>query len=128
MSCETFTNEINGHKYAYTQLTATKSLKLKFTLAGMLGTAITDVIPAVGKDDTSQIEAFGKAIQDVFSKNDPDKVVEVIKQIFVPAFRDNERIDMDENFTGNTQEMYLVLFWILKCEYGNFIKGLGDLL
>lgn len=127
MSCETFTTNIDGNDYAYTQLTASKSLTLKYRLAGMLGSAVTDIVPAVGKSDEVQVEAFGKAVQDVFSKNDPEKVVDVITKIFVPAFRNKERIDMDRDFTGNTGEMYKALFWILGCEYGNFIKGLGEL-
>lgn len=127
MSCETFTTEIEGGNYTYTQLSAKKSLKLKFRLAGILGTAVSDILPAIGKSDEEQMKAFGAAIQDVFSKNEPDKVLKLIEDILVPAFKDNERIDIDKHFEGNLPDLYKVIFWILGKEYGNFIEGINAL-
>lgn len=125
MSCETYTTEIDGSEYAYTQLTAKKSLKLKFRIAGLMGSAIGDIMPAIGKSDEVQLRAFGNAIQDVFSKNNPDTVLKLIEDIFVPAFKDKTRIDIDEHFTGDTLNMYKVLFWVLKCEYEDFLNGIN---
>jgi len=125
MSCETFTTTINESEYAYTQLTAKKSLKLKFRLAGLIGTAMGDIIPAIGKSEAVQLKAFGEAVQDVFSKNDADKVLKLIEDIFIPAFKDGERIDIDKHFTGELTNMYKVLKWVLGCEYGNFIEGIN---
>ena len=132
MSCETFTTEINDTHYAYTQLPATKSLKLKFRLAKIIGGALTEIMPAMGKDKTSekQLAAFGNVMKKVFTDNDPDQVADLIVSIFVPAFRgigdEAERVNMDKHFTNNMGEMYEVLFWILKCEFGNFIEGFID--
>ena len=132
MSCQTFTTEINGEHYAYTQLPATKSLKLKFRIAKVIGGALGEIMPAMEKDKTKegQMNAFGNAIQKIFMDNDPDQVAELIVRIFVPAFRgtgeEAERLNMDKHFTGNMSEMYEVLFWILKCEFGDFIEGLME--
>lgn len=128
MGCKNFTTTIQGHDYGYTQLSAKKSMKLKFKLFGLLGGAVSDIMPAVGAEEDVQLEAFGKALQDIFSKNDPDKIVALIEDVCVPAFRDGERINIDKHYTGNTEELYEALFWILKCEYENFFVGLQGML
>ena len=125
MNCETFTTEINGHKYTYTQLPASKSLSLKYLLAGILGSAITDILPYIGSSKEEQTKAFGDAMVNIFSNNDPDKIVDIIKRIMEPAFKDGERINIDNHFTGETEEMYQVLMWILNKEYGSFFTGVG---
>ena len=127
MSCETFTTEIKGAKYSYTQLSAKKSLKLKFRMAAVMGTAVSDILPAVEESEARQLKAFGAAIGDVFGNNDPDSMVQLFEDIMIPAFKDGDRINMDKHFTGKTLEMYEVLFWILKCEYGDFIAGINIL-
>ena len=124
MSCEQFHTTINQIDYSYTQLPATQSLKLKFKLAGILGNAIGEITAGLGKKDAEQMKVFTSAIEHIFSNNDPDMIVELIKKILAPAFRDKKRIDFDADFTGNTQEMYQAVFWILKTEYGGFMEGL----
>ena len=128
MSCETFTTEIDGNKYAYTQLSATNSLTLKFELAGIAGKAIADLVPHMGESSDKQIKAFGEALSDIFKVNDPEKVVNLIKRIMVPAFRNGKRIEFDDDFTGNMSEMYNVLLWILKKEFGDFLGGVESMI
>lgn len=128
MNCQTSTIEILGHKYTYTQLPATKSLLLKYKLAAIIGSSITDLIPALGKKDEEQVKYIGNAIQDLFNRNKPDEIVALLKDIFTPAFRDGERVDFDEHYTGNFKEMYEALAWILRTEYGNFLSGVENLL
>lgn len=125
MNCETFTTEINGRAYSYTQLPATKSLILKYSLAGIIGSAVTDIIPYLGKSKNEQTKAFGDAMVKIFSNNEPEEIVALIKKVMVPAFCDGERIDIDKHFTGEASEMYQVLLWILKQEYGDFFTGVG---
>ena len=127
MSCEMFKTEIDGHKYAYTQLSATASLKLKYKLAGIIGSAIGDLTTALGKTDVEQMKSFSQAVEHIFAKNDPDEMVDLIKKILAPAFRDDTRIEFDAVYTGNTTEMYKALFWVLKQEYGGFMEGLESL-
>lgn len=132
MGCQTFNTTIGDNEYSYTQLSATKSLKLQFQLAKIIGGALGEIMPAMGKDKTkeTQMKAFGNAMQKTFKENDPDYVANMIVKIFVPAFigegEDATRLKMDEHFTGNMGEMYEVLFWILGCEFGDFIKGFMD--
>ena len=138
MGCETFTTEIEGSKYSYTQLTAKKSLRLKYELLGIMGGAFSDIASAMDIEDTTsdaeefakrekQIKVFGSAIEHIFSGSNPDKMVDMIETILIPAFKDGERIDLDTHFTGKTKQMYSVVFWILTCEYGDFLEGLDNL-
>ena len=128
MSCETFTETIDGIDVSYTQLPAKKSLALKYRLLGLLGGAVSDIANSIGKKDDEQLEAFGKALQDVFGRNDPNEVLAIIEQTLKPVFINGERIDIDRDFTGNLELMYKILFWVLDKEYGNFIRGFGNLL
>lgn len=128
MSCETYTTEIDNHQYAYTQLPATKSLILKYELIGIFGNTIVDLFKTLGKSDDEQLKIFSKAIQEVFSDNDPEKMVSLISKIFIPCFKDKERVDIDRDFTGKFSEMYRVLAWILTKEYSGFLEEMQGLL
>jgi len=128
MSSETFTTEINGNEYSYTQLSAKNSLLLKFELAGIIGEATAVIVSALGKEDEEQIELLTKAMTKVFKDNKPEKVLSLIERIFVPAFINGERINIDTHYQGELAEMYQVLFWVLKMEYESFFKGAQDIL
>jgi len=128
MSTETKTTDIKGNSYSYTQLSACDSLKLKFTLAGIIGAAALSSISAVGKSESVQMEAFSSAMVSVFKDNDPDKILDLIKRIFVPCFRNGERVNIDNHFKGEFLEMYEALFWVLKMEYGDFLAGARSIL
>lgn len=128
MSSETFNTEINGNKYAYTQLPARESLKLKFTLAGIAGGSIVGASSAIGKSDAVQLEAFGQSISKIFEKNDPDKIIALIERIFEPAFINGERVNIDNHYKGEFSEMYQALFWVLKMEYESFFTGVQSLM
>lgn len=121
MTCETICSTINEREYTYTQLTATKSLILKFKIAGIMSSSVKDIAAGMGKSEKEQIEYFLSAISIVFKENEPEKILSLIKEIFAPAFVDGERIDIDKHYTGNISEMYKALFWVLKEEYGSFL-------
>ena len=129
MSCQTKTTSINGHEYAYTQLPATSSLKLKYKLGKIIGSSFGDLIGAIGKGEKEQVKAFSDSIENLLMKNDTDEIVGIIISTMKPVFRDNERIGegFDLAYTNNFGEMYSAFAWVLSCEYGDFIKGLGKL-
>ena len=128
MACKQHTIEIREHKYAYTQLPATESLKLKFRLAGIFGGALNDLMAGLGRSEKEQLSAFSGALETVFKGADSDGMVELIKYILSPAFRDGERLVFDDVYTNNFSEMYEALFWVLTVEYGDFIKDAGQLM
>ena len=155
MSCETFTTSIEDSDYAYTQLPARKSLKLKYDLLGMMGGALSELAKAFenfdeeiesvqddfrdaikNQDDldekriekrVEQIKAFGNVIERIFAGNSSDDMVDFIERALLPAFKNGKRIDIDRDFTGKLKQLYAVLFWVLQCEYGDFLEGLEDL-
>jgi len=123
MSSKTLKTVINDHKYTYTQLSARQSLLLKFELAGIIGKVAGELATVLGKSDEEQMASFANAMTTVFKDNKPEKILTLIETIFVPAFRDGERVDIDKHYKGEFGEMYQALFWVLKEEYGSF---LGD--
>lgn len=127
MTCETVKTKIGENEYTYTQLPASSSIVLKFKLAGMLGKTIAELIPVVGKPKEEQMKMFAESVTEICSRNDPEKIMDLIRLIFVPAFCNGERIDIDKHFTRNITEMYEVLIWILSEEYGDFLGGVGSM-
>jgi len=128
MTCETFTTNINEHEYAYTQLPATKSLKLKYKLIGIIGGSVLEMQQAIGAEDDMQLKVFSHVVKEIFSQADPDELVNLISDVFIPCFRDKERVDIDRDFTGNTVEMYKAFSWILEMEYRDFFEELQAML
>ncbi len=120
MACEMSKTTIGENDYSYTQLSASKSLKLKFSLAAVVGSGFAEMVGHLNDTEDSQMTAFTNAIESIFSKNDPDKIYGLIERIVKPAFMNGERIDIDRDFTGKINELYQVVFWVLKVEYSDF--------
>lgn len=132
MSCEQFQTELKDkagklHEYSYTQLSAKKSLKLKYRLIGIFGGALPELFAKIDASEEEQLEAFCLLLQDIFVKHDPDEIVALEEYILAPAFRDGERIDFDTMYTSNTFEMYRAVAWVLSKEYGDFFGVIGSL-
>lgn len=128
MSTETLTTTINENKYSYTQLSATESLRLKFRLAGIIGGAAGEIAQGLGGSDSEQIASFGRAMSNVFRENDPDEIISLIERIFIPAFVNGERVNLDKHYKGEFAEMYQALLWVLKSEYGGFLAEAQSIL
>lgn len=122
MACETFKTTINGTEYSYTQLPASRSLRLKFKIIKLFSSAVPLLIEGKGKKDDEQIKMFIKAIESVVGSsggNDvPDLIIECLSSVQV----DDDHIDFNKQFSGIMVEMYKVLFWVMKKEYGSFLE------
>ena len=135
---------INEHKYYVRQLPPTKALPLKFKLTKILGAALPSLLtgkekPSATEEENNenknkQAEAFGRALESLFSVINPDEMMELIKTVIETATRDGKRImdgggdqviSFDDAFQDSYQEMYQVLFFVLEVNFGNFIKGFG---
>lgn len=128
MSCETYNETVAGMELTYTQLSARKSLLLKYKLIGIAGSAIGNLSSGIGKSGEEQMTVFSSALQNIFKANEPEVVLSVIEEILKPVFVNGERVDIDRDFTGEAEKMYRIVFWALNKEYGNFIRGLESLM
>jgi len=128
MGTETKTTKIGINDYSYTQLPARKSLTLKFTIVSLIGKSLIKGFSSVGKDEKEQMETFADAMTSIFDKNSPEKIISLIEEIFTPAFRNGERVNIDKHFEGGFSEMYSALFWVLKMEYGSFLEEAQSIL
>ena len=126
--------EINGKTYYVRQMPPTKALPLKFKLTQIIGSALPKLISSKGKEDAKQAEAFSDALADLFNKINPEDMLSLIKDVVSTATIDGKRIidgtssesiSFDDAYADNYAEMYQAFFFVLKVNYGNFIKGLG---
>jgi len=79
MACENYQTIIDEREYSYTQLSAKKSLKLKFKLAGIVGEALADLVSAMSNDnEQEQIKPVGAALESIFGKPETDMIVSLL--------------------------------------------------
>ena len=122
MACETFTTNIGGKAYSYTQLSARESLLLKLKILKVAGVSIRHIASAKGVNSSKkQMEAFSNAISSLVEGSSPEEILSLIERVFEHGFCENERINIDVHFENSMMDMYKVLFWMMKMEYGSFL-------
>lgn len=121
-------NEVE-HKYFVIQKPAMQGELLKFELVRMLGPAIGCLkeITTGGKVDKGKaLEAFGSAIQSIFTTTDPDATIQWLQKLVINITRDEVRIsttNFDEIYTDNMMEFYKACVFVLEVNFANFFKG-----
>lgn len=126
--------EGNTHNYYVRQLPADQGEILKFKLIKMVGPSLsklgevkTILLEKSNEAEAKKIELFVGAITELFDRNEPEKVMTLLKHIIFTATRDGERIS-DSNFdifyTNNMLEFYQACFFILQINFEDFLKGL----
>ena len=134
MACQEKKKLINEKEYYCRQLPATKALPLKFELGRILGASLPSLFVAKGGSTEAQAEAFGKAIENLFTKTNPEQLMDLIKRVVSNCTVDGKRImegvdektiSFDDLYTDNFKEMYLAFYFVLEVNYGNFFKGFG---
>ena len=128
MSCETFTETIDGHEYRVTQWPATRAWINKAKLAKYFGDAIVSLISAVDvKKQELHTDKIQKGVfQALFESSDPEEVVNFLKSCLTDGnvLCDGETLNaakFEELFSGDTLfQVYPVLIFVLKSNYKGF--------
>ena len=133
MACETFEETINGALYVTTQWPATKQMLMKMKLMSVFGSSLVQLVQGIGtkgKDkDETQLAAFEKAVNGLFEKTSPEKLVETIKGVLTSGStkREGKRITpetFDEIYNdAGLGEMYRACLFVVKSNYADFFKG-----
>ncbi len=129
MSCEKFKTTLGGVEYNYTQLPASKSLRLKLRITKVFSDVLPLLLGGLGKTDSEQVQLFATAINQMMSRNTTDEVADLILDSVRTVQIDDEQIDVDKQFSGNLVGLYTLIFWVLKKEYKGFLDvatGLFD--
>lgn len=134
--------KIKGKTYRVQPMLATDAVRLQARLLKVLGGGI-DRLPVILKGagsgatpeekEASNVAAIG-AFTDVFSNGDPDEMTGLIKDVVEVAMVRREsgvydRINMDNDFTGDLGAMVRVAVFVLREVFGDFfsdIRAIGS--
>jgi len=143
------TETIDGHKWTVCPFPARRAIQLKVRLAKAVGPAIAELLPALGampggkdadkgadKDAPKDadkglgldLSVMPKVISALASNLGEEESVQTILDLMALSSRDDTAISpdhFDNVFAGNYGEMYKALWFILKVNYADFIKGVG---
>lgn len=139
--------KINGRLFRVKDVLATEAIRLQVSLLKVIGGGV-DRLPTImagmgtkGKEDpeakAASDAALVGALADIFSKCDPDGVVELIARIAAYAEIQSKSgqwgtVDVDQDFTDRShkKDLFPLLAFVLKEVLGDFfsdVPGAGDL-
>ena len=130
MAIETFEKVIGGSNYMITQLPARRALKLQAKLLKLIGPSASLLFAAAAKDLDSADDSIPQAVRLLAEQLD-DKtfdalVMEMIKGVRKEGHEIDER-NIDMEFAGNLNELFLVLQYVLEVNFGDFFQEGGIL-
>lgn len=124
MTCKTETKTIGEREFSVTQWSAEKALLMKLKLLKVIGPSVASL---ASNSDGNEVEAFAKGLEKLFQNSEPEQILDLIKQCLVGVAIDGTRLTesrINENFDADSlMDMYQVFLFVLKTNYGNFMKG-----
>ena len=129
---KTFEGLIEGKQVQISKLNAEAALSVHAELTGLISKSIPELLEGAGGTDTSQLEAFGRAIQFAFADQGAGKFVAFIKKalldgnIILEGKRLSHLNDCEqwEDVDGSIL-MYEIFAEWLKLNFGSLLKKLG---
>lgn len=127
---DSYTKTIGNGSYIITQLPAMRALRLKAKLIKLLGPSASVIFAAASKDILKADEAIPQALTllvDRLDENTFDKFVLEMLQGIKKDGRDIDEKSFDSLFTGQLNELFLVLKEVLEANFGDFFQEGGIL-
>lgn len=123
---------VDETKYAVTQYSAGKSLRLLTTLAKVMGEPIS-IITGSGLDAKVGPELIGSAIKSLANSASPTEIESLAKAILegviiYSAEGHGRQINFDLDFAGKIGHLFKVLKAVLAFQYSDFLAGLADVM
>ena len=122
MACKTEWTYVGEREFSATQWNAEKSLLMKFKLLNIFGASLASMV--TGSNDA---DSLSKGLESLFDNSSPEKILEIIKEAIMGVAVDGKRMtatSFNEVFdTENLMDVYKVFIFVLKVNYGNFLKG-----
>lgn len=123
MACKDATKDFGGRTFYTIQLPPTKLVVLKFKIGAILGDAAKVLSSAMGESEENQLTIFMEAISTVMNSNDPEKLMNLIKELVEHTKVDGTRTNMDVHFSDHMEDLYPVALWVIKVNLGAFMVG-----
>lgn len=128
MACKTETKTINDVDYSVTQWPADKAMLMQFKLLKVFGPSLTQLATAVSTTSKSiDSTKLAESLNQLFVSATPEDIFALLKECILGVARDGSRLtenSFKEIFgPDDLLEIYQVFLFVLKVNYGNFIKG-----
>lgn len=128
MACKLEKTVICGHDYTCTQMAATESIKFKFKMANLFGSSIADLM-AMKENSPDDINSeIALLVTKLLSNVDPDKFIPLMKQIIGDCAKNGQRINFEQEYSGNTAEAYAAFGFGLMVNYKDFFLEIRHIL
>jgi hypothetical protein len=125
---ETIEKNIGNSRYMITQLPARRALRLQAKLLKLLGPSAGVMLLAASKDilnaDDSIPKAISLLVEQLDEKTFDQFVVEMLQGVRKDGVELNEKT-IDLEFSGNLNELFLVLKEVLGANFGDFFQEGG---
>lgn len=126
--------KIGSKTFKVEPMLATEAIKLQARLLKVIGPAL-DKLPAIlgGRAKGDEVTSNGAAVAaftDIFTRADPDELMELVRDVCEVAMVKRpsgayDPISFDGDFTGNLKEIIPVAVFVLQEQFGDFF---GDAL
>jgi hypothetical protein len=122
MSTATLERDIDGRRYAVTQLPAMRALRLLNRLGRIAGPALVGLVEGA----SAPPGALGLAAEGVFERLSDEELEALVKELLSSARVDGKELlpQFDLHFQGRMGTLFRVLSFALEANYGGFF---GDL-
>ena len=134
---ETLQKEINGSQYTVTQLPARRALRLQAKLMKMVGPALFEILDNAQKFDekgnpieSDKDKGYSHAVE-LLMKEIDDKTFDLLVLDLLVGVR-KEGVELtpstvDIEYSGNLNEIYLVMQFVLEANFSDFFQENGIL-
>jgi len=125
MACKLEKTKILGHEYTCTQMSATEAMKFKFKFANLFSTSLDSLLLMNAESSIEGIEAkLAFLVSKLACTVDPDKFIPLMKQLIGDCAKGGQRINFEQEYSGNLAEAYAVFVFALLTNYKDFFLDL----
>ena len=126
---ETKEKEINGSLYSVTQMPAMRALRMQAKLGKILGASFALLCLAEANDKSEDgkeaDEKTPEALKLLFLELDEKTFENIVLELMQGVRKDGKELTkqvIDFEFSGNLNELYLLLWYILEVNYADFFR------
>lgn len=130
MAIETHEKIIGNSNYMVTQLPARRALKLQAKLLKLIGPAFSHLFINASNDIDSADKALPKAVTMLLNELDDKTFDTFVMEMLQGVRKDGHELTnstVDSEFSGNLNELFLVIQYVLEVNYGDFLAERGIL-
>jgi hypothetical protein len=122
VSTATLERDIDGHRYAVTQLPAMRALRLLNRLGRVAGPALATLVDG----GAAAPGALGLAAEGLFERLPDEELEAIVKELLASARADGKELlpQFDLHFQGCMSTLFRVLSFALEANYGGFFADL----